>query len=58
MLQSLKKFATEKFDSILKDRRWLLALAIDTVIESMKQDQFKENIDNDKLADELNQRKC
>ncbi len=56
-----EKFAAEKLEFILKDRRWLLALAIDAVIESMKQDQFKDQfkeiIINDKIVDEINQKK-
>lgn len=52
-----EKFAKEKLELILNDRRWMLALAVDAVIESMKQVQFKEMIINDSITDEMNQQK-
>jgi SMC interacting uncharacterized protein involved in chromosome segregation len=37
-----EKFANEKLKSITKDSKWILALAIDAVIESIRRDPFKE----------------
>ena len=52
-----EKFAKEKLQSILKDRSWILASAIDAVIESMKQVQFKEMIIDNTTTDETNKQK-
>jgi hypothetical protein len=38
--------AREKLNLIMKERRWILSLAANAVIESMKQDQFKKILIN------------
>jgi len=50
-----EQFASEKLDSIMKNRRWILALAVDAVIESLRNEPFKQMIVNDELTDEVNQ---
>jgi hypothetical protein len=55
--RKFEKFAAEKLELILKDRRWILASAIDAVVESMKQVQFKEMIFNDTTIQETNKHK-
>jgi chromosome segregation ATPase len=52
-----EEFAKNKLELIVNDRKWMLALAIDAVIESMKQVQIKEMIINDSITDEMNQQK-
>jgi hypothetical protein len=49
--------AREKLDNILKERKYILSSAIAAVIESIKQDHFKEMIINNTITDELNQQK-
>lgn len=52
-----EQFAREKLDSIMKDNRSILPLAIDAVIESLRNDSFKQMIINDEICDEVNQDK-
>jgi hypothetical protein len=52
-----EQFAKEKLDSNMKDIRWILPLAIDAVIQSIKKDPFKQMIINDEIADKVNQNK-
>ncbi len=47
----------ENLELMLKDRRWILALAVDAVIQLIKKDElYKEILINDKIA-ELNREK-
>jgi uncharacterized coiled-coil DUF342 family protein len=39
-----EQFAREKLDSIMKDRKWVLSLAVGCVIESLKNDQDNQTI--------------
>jgi len=52
-----EQFAREKLDSIMKDNRWILPLAIDAVIQSIKKNPFKQMIINDEIADKVHQNK-
>ena len=46
-----EQFAREKLDSIMKDNRWILPLAIDAVIQSIKKNPFKQMIINDEITE-------
>jgi len=52
-----EQFAREKLDLIMKDSGWMLALAIDAVMESMRKDPFKQMIINDVITDKVHQDK-
>jgi hypothetical protein len=41
----------------MKDNRWILPLAIDAVIQSIKKNPFKQMIINDEIADKVHQNK-
>ena len=41
----------------MKDNRWILPLAIDVVIQSIKKNPFKQMIINDEIADKVHQKK-
>ena len=51
------QYAREKLDLIMKDHRWILPLALDAVIESIRKDSFKQMIINDEITDEAHQDK-
>jgi hypothetical protein len=56
-MNEFEKFAAEKLNSTIKDRRWILTLAIDVVIDSMKEDQFRQMIIDNTINDQVNQDK-
>jgi len=52
-----EQFAREKLDSIIKDHRSILALALSTVIESIRKDPDKQMIINEVITNEAHQDK-
>jgi len=50
-----EKFAKEKLDSIIKDHKSILALALGAVIESIRKDPDKQMIINDVITNEAHQ---
>jgi chromosome segregation ATPase len=52
-----EQFAREKLNSVMKDIRWIVPLAIDAVIESLRRDSFKQMIINDEICDQANRDK-
>lgn len=49
--------AREKLDLILKERRWILSLAVVAVFESLKKEPFKQMIIDNKITKDLHQEK-
>jgi len=52
-----EQYAIEKFDSIIKDHRSILALALGAAIESIRKDPDKQMIINDVITNETHQNK-
>lgn len=52
-----EKFAEERLRSIMKDRRWILSVALDAVIESLKKDTENKTQFNDTSLDKIDRHK-
>jgi hypothetical protein len=52
-----EQYAREILNSVMNDHRWIVPLAIDAVIESLRKDSFKQLIINDEICDQANRDK-